>query len=119
GLRGEPVAFADVADLLLLGADGALHAVPRDQTELEPVTGFSAARPLYRVRWQPTPSSNLEASLDLAFDRAAFAAAAELIGVASRLIEMGASYATEREQFGKPIGSFQAVKHLLADALVR
>ena len=44
---------------------------------------------------------------------------AVLVGVADRLIAMAAHYAQERSQFGKPIGSFQAVKHHLADALVR
>ena len=54
----------------------------------------------------------------LPFDRAAFATAAELCGIADRVIEMAATYAKERQQFGKQIGSFQAVKHLLADALL-
>jgi alkylation response protein AidB-like acyl-CoA dehydrogenase len=52
------------------------------------------------------------------FDRAAWATAAELCGIADRVIEMAAAYAKERQQFGKQIGSFQAVKHLLADALL-
>jgi alkylation response protein AidB-like acyl-CoA dehydrogenase len=52
------------------------------------------------------------------FDRGAFATAAVLCGIADRVIELAASYAKERHQFGKPIGSFQAVKHLLADALL-
>ena len=42
-----------------------------------------------------------------------------LVGAADRLIEMAAGYAVERHQFGRPIGSFQAVKHLLADAFVK
>ena len=44
---------------------------------------------------------------------------AVLVGVADRLVTMAAQYAEDRMQFGKPIGSFQAVKHHLADALVR
>jgi alkylation response protein AidB-like acyl-CoA dehydrogenase len=52
------------------------------------------------------------------FDRGAFAASAVLCGIADRVIELAAAYAKERHQFGKPIGSFQAVKHLLADALL-
>ena len=40
-------------------------------------------------------------------------------GIASRTVELAVAYATEREQFGRPIGSFQAVKHLCADMLVR
>lgn len=52
-------------------------------------------------------------------DRLALAAAAYLIGLAERMIDMAAEYARQREQFGKPIGSFQAVKHLMSDALLK
>jgi alkylation response protein AidB-like acyl-CoA dehydrogenase len=51
-------------------------------------------------------------------DRAATAIAAELLGAADRALAMSVAYASERVQFGHPIGSFQAVKHRLADALV-
>jgi alkylation response protein AidB-like acyl-CoA dehydrogenase len=51
-------------------------------------------------------------------DRAATVLAAELLGAASRVLEMSVDYAKDRNQFGKPIGSFQAIKHRLADALV-
>ena len=119
GLQGEPVAFADVADVLLLGADGALHAVPRDRVRLEPVESFSRARPLFRVLWEPADSERLDVRIEESLERAAFAAAAEAVGVAARLIDMAAEYARQREQFGRPIGSFQAVKHLLANALVK
>jgi len=54
-----------------------------------------------------------------AVDRAALGAAATLLGLAETLITLAATYAGEREQFGKPIGSFQAVKHHLANALLR
>jgi hypothetical protein len=47
------------------------------------------------------------------------ATAAELLGLADRMIVLAADYARERHQFGKPIGSFQAVKHLLAGAQVK
>ncbi len=51
-------------------------------------------------------------------DRAAVALAAEQVGVASRALDMAVEYAKVRHQFGRPIGSFQAVKHLLADVLL-
>lgn len=50
--------------------------------------------------------------------RGALGAAADLVGAARRCIDLATAYAKEREQFGAPIGSFQAVKHHLADALV-
>ena len=46
------------------------------------------------------------------------AVAAEIVGVAHAMLDLAVGYAKVREQFGKPIGSFQAVKHQLADAFV-
>jgi alkylation response protein AidB-like acyl-CoA dehydrogenase len=54
-----------------------------------------------------------------AAERAAVGTAAELIGLAEQMISLAAAYAKERHQFGRPIGSFQAVKHLLAGAQVK
>jgi alkylation response protein AidB-like acyl-CoA dehydrogenase len=51
-------------------------------------------------------------------DRGATAYAAELLGASQHLLEESAEYAKERVQFDRPIGSFQAVKHRLADMLV-
>ncbi|MDH6214408.1 acyl-CoA dehydrogenase family protein [Streptomyces pseudovenezuelae] len=51
-------------------------------------------------------------------DRALVTLAAEQVGVASRALDMAVEYAKVRHQFGRPIGSFQAVKHLLADVLL-
>ena len=51
-------------------------------------------------------------------DRGATAYAAELLGGAQRLLDLSVEYAKDRVQFDKPIGSFQAVKHRLADMLV-
>jgi alkylation response protein AidB-like acyl-CoA dehydrogenase len=61
----------------------------------------------------------LAVDVDAAFDRGALATAAYLVGAGQRMIDIAAEYARQREQFGKPIGSFQAVKHLLADALLK
>ena len=52
------------------------------------------------------------------FDRMAFGTAATLVGVARHLIDVTVDYAKERQQFGQPIGGFQAVKHHLASALL-
>ena len=53
-----------------------------------------------------------------AFDRGALATAAVLVGLARQMLDLTVEYAKVRQQFGKPIGSFQAVKHHLANALV-
>ena len=56
--------------------------------------------------------------LEGVLDRAAILTAFEQIGGADRALEMGRDYALERMAFGRPIGSFQAVKHMLADMYV-
>ncbi len=53
-----------------------------------------------------------------ALDLAAIALAAEQVGGAQRCLDMAVAYAKERQQFGRPIGSFQAIKHKAADMLV-
>jgi alkylation response protein AidB-like acyl-CoA dehydrogenase len=58
------------------------------------------------------------APLRRAIDRAAIALAAEQVGGAQRCLDMTVAYAKEREQFGRPIGSFQAIKHKCADMMV-
>ncbi len=50
-------------------------------------------------------------------DLAALGAAAQLVGLAQRMLDLTVDHAKQREQFGVPVGSFQAVKHHLADAL--
>ena len=51
-------------------------------------------------------------------DRAAVALAAEQVGGAQRCLDMAVAYAKQRVQFGRPIGSFQAIKHKCADVLL-
>jgi hypothetical protein len=46
-------------------------------------------------------------------------AAAQLVGIASALVDLTVAYTKERKQFGRPVGSFQALKHTMADMLTR
>ena len=59
----------------------------------------------------------LEATMGDDSERLALGAAAQLVGLGQRMLDLTVDYAKQREQFGVPIGSFQAVKHHLADAL--
>jgi alkylation response protein AidB-like acyl-CoA dehydrogenase len=52
----------------------------------------------------------------LALDRGTLGAAAVLVGLGQAMLDLTVAYVTQREQFGQPVGSFQAVKHHLADA---
>jgi alkylation response protein AidB-like acyl-CoA dehydrogenase len=54
-----------------------------------------------------------------ALDLGAIALAAESVGGAQRCLDLSVAYAKEREQFGRPIGSFQAIKHKCADMMVK
>lgn len=119
------VTDAHVAHLLLLPHGDATHAVPREQVSLQRQPCSDPSRRLFRVVWTPTTETPLAQGadarrlLDAAFDRAALACAAQQLGIGQQMLDMGVRYATERQQFGKPIGSFQAVKHLLANVAVR
>jgi alkylation response protein AidB-like acyl-CoA dehydrogenase len=128
-LRTPRVVGVRDADLLLLAcrdddSGWQLHAVPSTSCTAETQPTLSAARDLATVHW-PLSSETLlaygvaaEAAASLLADRAAAGTAALLVGLAERMLSMAAAYAKDRHQFGKPIGSFQAVKHQLANARV-
>jgi len=119
------VADAHVADLLLLAHDDEVHAVVRERATWERQPCADPSRRLFRVTWSPESGTRVAHGeegrrlLAAAFDRGALAAAAQLLGIGQALIDMAVRYACQREQFGKPIGSFQAVKHMLANVAVR
>lgn len=132
GARGEahPIAAAACADLLVLTARGRgdepeIHVVESRTISVTPVASLDPTRCLGVPNWEPTAATRVASgspagsAISRTADRAAVATAAELLGLADRMITLAAEYAKERRQFGKPIGSFQAVKHLLAGAQVK
>jgi alkylation response protein AidB-like acyl-CoA dehydrogenase len=82
-------------------------------------------RPMATLQFADTPATLIGtpgtagSALDDVLDRAMTALAAEQAGAARACLEASAAYARERHQFGRPIGSFQAVKHKCADMLVK
>ena len=126
GHRQSPfVADAHVADLMILPAGSGLHAMPQDAVRLEAQHSNDGSQRLFRATFDATPSTRIaegdEANqmIDAALDRGALCCAAQGLGVADRLVQLAADYAIQRVQFGVPIGSFQAVKHMLADVKVK
>jgi len=119
------VSHADVAELLLLARNDEIHAVPRSEVKVERLPHLDGAQRLFRVDWTPSARTRVAAGeparrlLAAAVDRGALATAAQLLGVGQRLIDEAVRYAKQREQFGRAIGSFQAIKHMLASAQVR
>ena len=113
------VADADQAEALLLGDGDAVHLVPRDAVTLERQESFDALRRLFSVKWRPSPETLVGSGWGQASDRGAVLAAAQMIGLGQRSIDLAVAYAKDRTQFGKPIGSYQAVKHLVANAQVQ
>lgn len=123
GWEGRPyVMNADSCEAFLLHRKDSIHLVPRTEVDLYRQESVDRSRRLFRVSFVPSSATVLDRSRSLpsavaeARDRAALGAAAELVGLGSRLVEMAIEYAKTREQFGQPIGSFQAVKHLLVNA---
>jgi alkylation response protein AidB-like acyl-CoA dehydrogenase len=120
---GGYVVDADSADLLLLHHEDALHLVAPEDVRMVAQPWLDAGRGCFAVEWTPRSATALGAAADAeaiaaAVDRGVFGVAAQLLGLTERMIEMAAEHARQREQFGRPIGSFQAVKHLLANALL-
>src|SRR4051812_48014569 len=115
---GLAVAYGAEANLLLVRHRGAIHVVDRaDVTLVRPHTSVDRSRRFAEGDWsRSVPLPGADPALFRA--RGAAATAAVLCGLAAHLIETTADYVKERRQFGVPVGSFQAVKHHLADALI-
>jgi alkylation response protein AidB-like acyl-CoA dehydrogenase len=115
---------AHVADLLLLESQGEVHAVPRAEVDVVANPSVDPARRLFAVTWKPgdrTKVVDAERGKALwadTLERGALFNAAQALGLASRMVDLAVDYSAERKQFGKPIGSFQAVKHLMANVAV-
>ncbi|MCU0270035.1 MAG: acyl-CoA/acyl-ACP dehydrogenase [Acidimicrobiales bacterium] len=125
GFVGTPfVLAAHLADLVILERDDRVFAVAGDKLTLERQRSVDGSRWLFDVDWRQADEIPLVEGpegwheVNLAFDRGALGTAAQLLGLADRMLEMTVEYAKQREQFGVPIGSFQAVKHQIADALL-
>ncbi|TAM89134.1 MAG: acyl-CoA dehydrogenase [Jatrophihabitans sp.] len=118
-----PVAGAVVADVLVLAArDGEATrwaVVPRDAVEIEPAPSYDLTCRLARVTAADVPVEVLTLPEPRVAAIAATLFAAQASGVADRCVTTAAEYAKVREQFGRPVGQFQGVKHRCARMLTR
>ena len=104
------VPWADTADVIITAAgrfDTTATLLPR--------VSVDGARRLFEVSGPAVPAGPGAAD---AYVRLVCGTAAQLCGLTGRMLDMTAEYVKERKQFGVPVGSFQAVKHHLADARI-
>jgi alkylation response protein AidB-like acyl-CoA dehydrogenase len=115
---------AHVADLLLFQRGDEVHALTPGQVTLRHNASVDPSRKLYAVdiTSDAAPVSSGAAAAELlakALDHGALGCAAQSLGLAQRMVDMSVSYTADRQQFGKPVGSFQAVKHHMANVAVK
>ncbi|MBY0441289.1 MAG: acyl-CoA dehydrogenase [Mycobacteriaceae bacterium] len=124
-IRGEARSVPAAAQAGLLVLPVAIDSgkewvvLPADQLEIEPVRSLDPLRPIAHVRCHGIPVGNDAAlsTLTMAAAQALISTllAAEAVGVARWATDAAAEYAKIREQFGRPIGQFQAIKHKCAE----
>ena len=128
-LNGEKILVmdAEAADFLLVATgDGKRHIVDTEASGLsiEAEDSIDPTRRFYSIRFEgvevPAEQTLPAKGEDYfrVFHRVCVAISAELTGIAQRTMEMAVDYAKERQQFGRPIGSYQAVSHRCAQMLL-
>lgn len=117
GTAAEPIAVdADNADVVLLAVgDRVSLAAPQEH-----IRSVDAARRLFPVAGVGVVAEGegVRAAIESGFDAGSLAAAAQLLGAGRALLDISVEYVKQRQQFGKPIGQYQAIKHHLANVLI-
>ncbi|KWR91085.1 acyl-CoA dehydrogenase family protein [Cupriavidus sp. IDO] len=117
------VADAHVADAILCAHEGAVHLLRPDQAVLTARAGLDPSRRLFELAWSPTAETELIPAgtrlWEMALNRGALGVAAQHLGLTQRMLDLAIDYSAQRKQFGKAIGAYQAVKHLLADVAIQ
>ncbi|MEM8659548.1 MAG: acyl-CoA dehydrogenase family protein [Pseudomonadota bacterium] len=114
---------AHLADLLLVQEEDKWTALTPEQVELRFNESVDPSRKLYAVASKEQVAPVLEGPpalmlAQMALDRGTLGSAAQALGLGRAMVDLAVRYSADRQQFGKPIGSFQAVKHMLADVAV-
>tara|TARA_B100000953_G_scaffold111214_1_gene91500 strand:+ start:1761 stop:2801 length:1041 start_codon:yes stop_codon:yes gene_type:complete len=118
--RPEPVLYGHIADVLVVPAADELVVVDLAGIDRRAEPAMDLTRRLAWIDLDHTPATTVGGPDEVArlLDLGALFHSAELLGGATAVLDMTVAYAQDREQFGRPIGSFQAVKHRCADMLV-
>jgi|TARA_B110000483_G_C18107213_1_gene508165 hypothetical protein len=119
-LAPNPLFLKESTGLLIFEEDSYKFVLTSD-VEFEEVVSNDPSRELGRIisiKNSISSSENFELLNAAVLSRGALMTAALLIGLSQKMIDLSSVYALDRTQFGKPIGSFQAVKHMLADVAV-
>jgi alkylation response protein AidB-like acyl-CoA dehydrogenase len=117
--------MAQSADAFLIQFGDDIHLVDKSEVQLKTMKSLDPSRRMSSLDWQPSAKSCLLNGVkgselwQRTLNRGALATAAQLLGLAEAMVSQAVKYASDREQFGKPIGTNQAVKHLLADCAVQ
>jgi alkylation response protein AidB-like acyl-CoA dehydrogenase len=119
--RPVVLAYPDVVGSVVVVHDDQLRVVARDELTVHEVDQpLDPLTPLAVVEQVPDGEViGRQAEAQRFVREGAVLAAALLLGIAESLTERSTAFAKDREQFGRPIGGFQAIKHLLADMVVR
>jgi alkylation response protein AidB-like acyl-CoA dehydrogenase len=120
-LMGEPyVPHALISGLILVPGpnDNSVQVFDASSATIQPVSSLDRGRLLAAVSFAGDGES-VPFQRDEALRAGALGSAAYLLGLSSRMLDIAGDYARDRRQFGQPIGAFQAVKHLMADALLK
>ncbi|WP_344965670.1 acyl-CoA dehydrogenase family protein, partial [Crossiella cryophila] len=115
-------ASADAVLLVPVGGETGWILLTPGEAGVRPLPATDFSRDLAEVEVVaviPTDRVLPDLTMAAVLDRAVVLAAAEAVGISRRCVYIASRYAREREQFGRPIGSFQAVKHLCAEMLCR
>src|SRR6056300_81433 len=120
-LAPNPLFIADSAGLILFD-DSQCKFIAKEDLNFEIIASNDPSREIYKINSTNnviSSAENFEELNSAVSARGALMTAALLIGLAQKMIDLSSAYVLDRTQFGKPIGSFQAVKHMLADVAVK